>query len=79
MTEFEKTKELISMQLRRTAVVARLGIESNEWTQAEAEEFIKECGNEHFNNILTMGKGEFMITAMEDALRAAAKIMEGGR
>lgn len=75
--ELEGTKKLIQNFLRRTAVLAKIGIENEEWTREEAETFVMEYGNEQFGKILNMGDEEFMLFAMGEAVQTLSEhIME---
>ena len=73
MSDFERTKNYISESLRRIAIMAKGEVENGEWSQGEAEDFIRECGNEHFNNILTMSRDEFAEVILDETIKALAK------
>lgn len=76
MNKQENTKEILRSHLRRVAILAKIGIESGEWTREEVEKFVIEYGDEQFAKILNMGTGEFAIFALEDALSSMVKNKE---
>ena len=76
MRELEKTKDMLRSYLRKVAIIAKIGIESGEWTREESEKFVIEYGNEQFAKILNMGAGEFAVFALTDALSSINDVKE---
>ena len=62
-------KEYIDVNLYRMAVVARMGIEESEFTEAEIKDYIASRGKEHFDNVLGMTKDEFTLLTLKELTR----------
>ena len=62
-------KEYIDANLYRMAVVARMGIEEGEFTEAEIREYIASKGKEHFDKVLGMTEDEFTLLTLKELTR----------
>lgn len=59
-------KEYIDVNMYRMAVVVRMGIEENEFTEAEIKDYIASKGKEHFDKALGMTEDEFTLLTLKE-------------
>lgn len=73
-----KSKDMTTGYLDRIGIVARIGIEDGEFTRDEILEYIGAYGNKKIEGTLNMGRAEFAVMAMMEALKTGIGMMKEG-